>query len=193
MLRRRPLALALAVIFSLYLAAPTIVRAVGNEVDTSPRYTQPCYHCYFHIRYYYDYNYVTSYWWARYEASRTNWNGKPTAPILDVVGTGESQNVATCEWLEEAWEGRIFMYKIPGSGDPGLMDHWIASVNRWKLQTTSQHYDQSVTGHELGHAQGMGHLAVYPSLMWYQWYDGNLYWTAQQGDVDLLRLLYPLG
>jgi hypothetical protein len=193
MTRRARLSLGLAIVFGLLLLVPTIVSAFVCEVDPLPRYTQPCYHCYFHVRYYYDYNYVTPYWWNTYEMSRANWNSKPTAPILDVVGTGESENVASCEWIEDNSEGRLFPYKVAGSGTPGLMHHWVAFVNRHSLQTTSQHYDQSVTGHEMGHAQGMGHLANYPSLMYDQWFNGDIYWTAQPADVELLRLLYPLS
>jgi hypothetical protein len=159
---------------------------------TVPKWTQPCYHCYFNIYFRHDSS-MTSYWRSVVEQSRTTWNGKPTAPILREYESWQwAQNFIVAEWVPGSWEGHTDCY--PMASDNTKMHHFILYINRAELQTTSWHWDLSVATHELGHAQGAGHISgeSRPFIMKNVWWNGDEQWLPETPDVEYLQWLYPI-
>jgi hypothetical protein len=121
-------------------------------------------------------------WWRNaFEASLSDWNQTPT----NVSFYSNSNGPVTMNTYNED-DGRSGKTIWSCSGST-----LVSAVSMGNVFNTSSNANvrRSVSGHELGHAIGLGH-SYYFALMGYN-PDPSTYYVPQQDDIDGVNVLYP--
>jgi hypothetical protein len=126
-------------------------------------------------------------WRIAYEASVNNWALAPTKIIWRYSVNGSI--VLNTYWAQDGYAG----YATPRcSGSTTVGFDVMGNVYYDIAQGYSNNRRQSVTGHETGHSQSLGHISGTGAIALLGFNpDPNKYYTAQPADINLTNQVYP--
>jgi hypothetical protein len=121
-----------------------------------------------------------------FESSITDWNAVATKMLFSYSASG---NITLSTYSVDDHAGG---YAVPYCSGTATSSYNVFANTFYENSSTTVNKRRALTGHELGHSVGIGHIPGrdFISLMGNN-PDGNTYYTPQQSDIDFINQFYP--